>query len=150
MRWGWWPTVRWWGVFFPQLKRSTRWWFQRCFIFSPTSKNDPIWLLCFPGGMKPPTRNYLEYWLNALPKSRLIIFQSYPFSYAMLLLVSGRVIGIVLTTCKMNVFNIVFVFRTYSHPLCGFEIMDLLQLFFCFRGHGSQTLLVGCAQKYRI
>ena len=27
----------------------TRWWFQICFIFTPTWGNDPIWLICFKG-----------------------------------------------------------------------------------------------------
>ena len=34
---------------------NSRWWFQRCFIFTPTWKNDPIWLIFFEMGLKPPT-----------------------------------------------------------------------------------------------
>ena len=33
----------------------TRWWFQRCFIFTTTWGSDPIWLIC-ADWLKPPTR----------------------------------------------------------------------------------------------
>ena len=38
------------------LDHITRWWFQICFIFTPTWKNDPIWRSYSSRGLKPPTR----------------------------------------------------------------------------------------------
>ena len=35
-----------------------RWWFQIFFIFTPTWGNDPIWLIYFSNGLKPPTRYF--------------------------------------------------------------------------------------------
>ena len=43
------------------LHSKARWWFQICFMFIPTWKNDPIWgkNLTRMGGKKPPTRRCL-------------------------------------------------------------------------------------------
>ena len=39
--------VRWNPQMFLTIYNITRWWFQRCFFFTPTWGNDPIWLIFF-------------------------------------------------------------------------------------------------------
>ncbi len=36
--------------------KTTRWWFQIIFIFTPTWGDDPVWRVYFSDGLKPPTR----------------------------------------------------------------------------------------------
>ena len=44
----------------PKWRRNTsaRWCFQIFFIFTPTWGNDPIWLILFSNGLKPPTSQF--------------------------------------------------------------------------------------------
>ena len=58
-----------------RFSKKTGWWFQICFIFTPTWGDDPIWLLAHifqMGGEKPPTR-----------KSGEVQYQSSDFSWNM-------------------------------------------------------------------
>ena len=38
-----------------RINHEARWWFQVFFIFTPTWGDDPIWLIYFSKGLKPPT-----------------------------------------------------------------------------------------------
>ena len=54
----------------------TGWWFQIFFIFIPTWGNDPIWLIFFSNGLKPPTSIlfiYVQFDIQTLERLRGVL-----------------------------------------------------------------------------
>ena len=127
---------------------------------------------CFSGGMKPPTRNYLEYRLNTLPKtnsSHLKIGGGPQKQMNHLPVLSIFICYVAVGfregywDCTHNLEN-----ECLQHCVCFLnifppslrpKILDLFQLFCLgFKGHGSQALVLGwvhwltmtCAQEYKI
>ena len=59
------------------ITNNTRWWFQILFIFTPTWRNDPIWLVFFKWVEKPPPTTNCRYFINISPEvSRVLCFLS--------------------------------------------------------------------------